>query len=138
MPIATRELPPLECDYRGLHIVSAPPPSSGGIVLCEMLHILEGYPLREYGYGSARAVHVQIEAMRHAYVDRNHLLGDPTFVQNPMAQLLDKNYAAGFARADRSATRRQFAAAPAGHRVARRHGTPRTTPSPTATATPWP
>jgi len=92
---ATRELPPLECDYRGLHIVSAPPPSSGGIVLCEILNILEGYPLGEYGYGSARAVHFEIEAMRHAYVDRNYLLGDPTFVQNPVSQLLDRNYAAG-------------------------------------------
>ena len=92
---ATRELPPLECDYRGLHIVSAPPPSSGGIVLCEILNILEGYPLGEYGYGSARAVHFEIEAMRHAYVDRNFLLGDPSFVQNPVAQLLDRKYAAG-------------------------------------------
>ena len=79
----TRELAPVECDYRGFHIVAAPPPSSGGIVLCEMLNILEGYPLREYGYGSARAVHVEIEAMRHAYVDRNHLLGDPAFVEQP-------------------------------------------------------
>jgi len=88
-----RELAPLECDYRGLRIVSAPPPSSGGLVLCEMLNVLEGYPLAEYGWGSARAVHVQIEAMRHAYVDRNHLLGDPAFVSNPLAQLLDKKYA---------------------------------------------
>ncbi len=90
----TRELEPLECDYRGVHIVSAPPPSSGGITLCETLHILEGYPLGEYGWGSARALHVEIEAMRHAYVDRNHLLGDPAFVQNPLEQLLDKQYAA--------------------------------------------
>jgi len=89
----TRELAPVECDYRGFHVVAAPPPSSGGIVLCEMLNILEGYPLREFGYGSARAVHFQIEAMRHAYVDRNHLLGDPAFVQNPLEQLLDKRYA---------------------------------------------
>jgi gamma-glutamyltranspeptidase/glutathione hydrolase len=89
----TRELAPVECDYRGFHIVAAPPPSSGGIVLCEMLNILEGYPLREYGYGSARAVHIEIEAMRLAYVDRNHLLGDPAFVHNPLEQLLDKKYA---------------------------------------------
>jgi gamma-glutamyltranspeptidase/glutathione hydrolase len=88
-----RELPPIECEYRGFHVVSAPPPSSGGIALCEMLQILEGYPLREYGWGSARAVHVEIEAMRHAYVDRNHLLGDPDFVRNPIAQLLDPKYA---------------------------------------------
>jgi gamma-glutamyltranspeptidase/glutathione hydrolase len=89
----TRELAPVECDYRGFHIIAPPPPSSGGIVLCEMLNILEGYPLREYGYGSSRAVHFEIEAMRHAYVDRNHLLGDPAFVSNPTAQLLDKKYA---------------------------------------------
>jgi gamma-glutamyltranspeptidase/glutathione hydrolase len=90
----TRELAPVECDYRGFHVIAAPPPSAGGIVLCEMLNILEGYPLRDYGYGSARAVHVEIEAMRHAYVDRNHLLGDPAFVSNPTDQLLDKRYAA--------------------------------------------
>jgi len=89
-----RELPPLECDYRGFHIVSAPPPSSGGVVLCEMLNILEGYQLASYGWGSARAVHFEIEAMRHAYVDRNHLLGDPAFVNNPLSQLLDDKYAA--------------------------------------------
>lgn len=89
-----RELPPVECDYRGFHIIAAPPPSSGGIVLCEMLNILEGYPLREYGSGSARATHFLIEAMRHAYVDRNHLLGDPAFVRNPTDRLLDKQYAA--------------------------------------------
>jgi gamma-glutamyltranspeptidase/glutathione hydrolase len=90
-----RELAPVECDYRGFHIVAAPPPSSGGVVLCELLNILEGYPLGEYGYGSARAVHFEIEAMRHAYVDRNFLLGDPAFVHNPLEQLLDKRYAAG-------------------------------------------
>ena len=89
----TRELAPVECDYRGFHVVAAPPPSSGGIVLCEILNVLEGYPLREYGYASARAVHVEIEAMRHAYVDRNHLLGDPAFVNNPTERLLDKRYA---------------------------------------------
>ncbi len=88
-----RELAPIECDYRGFRIVSAPPPSSGGVVICEMLNILEGYPLREFGFHSAQAVHVQIEAMRHAYVDRNHYLGDPDFVNNPTARLLDKAYA---------------------------------------------
>jgi gamma-glutamyltranspeptidase/glutathione hydrolase len=58
-----------------------------------MLNILEGYPLAEYGYGSARALHVQIEAMRRGYYDRNHLLGDLGFVDNPIATLLDKEYA---------------------------------------------
>ncbi|WP_456670119.1 gamma-glutamyltransferase [Bradyrhizobium sp. USDA 3240] len=89
-----RELAPVECDYRGYHVVSAPPPSSGGVVICEILNILEGYPLKELGYHSAQAVHYQIEAMRHAYVDRNSYLGDPDFVKNPLERLLDKNYAA--------------------------------------------
>ncbi|MGL9622617.1 gamma-glutamyltransferase [Bradyrhizobium sp. U531] len=90
----TRELPPVECDYRGYHVVSAPPPSSGGVIICEILNILEGYPLKELGYHSAAATHVQIEAMRHAYVDRNSYLGDPDFVKNPLDRLLDKAYAA--------------------------------------------
>ena len=90
----TRELAPVECDYRGYHVVSAPPPSSGGVIICEILNVLEGYPLKELGYHSAEAVHYQIEAMRHAYVDRNSYLGDPDFVKNPLDRLLDKNYAA--------------------------------------------
>ena len=90
----TRELAPVECDYRGYHVISAPPPSSGGVVICEILNILEGYPLKELGYHSAQAVHVQIEAMRHAYVDRNSYLGDPDFVKNPLDRLLAKDYAA--------------------------------------------
>src|SRR5512144_2519670 len=89
-----REIPPVECDYRGYHIVSAPPPSSGGVVICEILHVLEGYSLRDLGFRSAQAVHYQIEAMRHAYVDRNSYLGDPDFVRNPIERLLDKEYAA--------------------------------------------
>jgi gamma-glutamyltranspeptidase/glutathione hydrolase len=90
----TRELTPIECDYRGFHVVSAPPPSSGGVVICEMLNILEGYPLKDLGFRSAQSVHYQIEAMRHAYVDRNSYLGDPDFVNNPVARLTDKAYAA--------------------------------------------
>ncbi|PZP98122.1 MAG: gamma-glutamyltransferase [Variovorax paradoxus] len=90
----TRELKPVECSYRGYGIVSAPPPSSGGVVICEVLNILEGYPLKDLGWGAAQGVHYQIEAMRHAYVDRNSYLGDPDFVKNPMERLLSKDYAA--------------------------------------------
>ncbi|QRE74171.1 gamma-glutamyltransferase [Methylobacterium aquaticum] len=90
---ATRELPPIECDYRGYRVISAPPPSSGGVVICEMLNILEGYDLAKLGWGSAQAVHYEIEAMRHAYLDRNSYLGDPDFVKNPVARLTDKAYA---------------------------------------------
>ncbi len=91
---ATRELAPIECDYRGYHVVSAPPPSSGGVVICEIMNILEGYPMQELGYHSAQGLHYQIEAMRHAYVDRNSYLGDPDFVKNPISHLLDRDYAA--------------------------------------------
>lgn len=87
------ERKPVECDYRGLHIISAPPPSSGGVVICEILNILEGYPLQDWGFRSARAVHLQLEAMRIAYTDRNGLLGDPDFVRNPVDHLIDKHYA---------------------------------------------
>ncbi len=90
----TRELKPVECDYRGYSVVSAPPPSSGGVIICEILNVLEGYPLKELGFRSAQSVHYQIEAMRHAYVDRNSYLGDPDFVKNPLERLLDKGYAA--------------------------------------------
>ena len=89
----TREMAPIECDYRGYRVVSAPPPSSGGVIVCVILNVLEGYPMKELGYRSAQAVHVQIEAMRHAYMDRNSYLGDPDFVKNPIERLLDKNYA---------------------------------------------
>jgi len=90
----TRELKPVECDYRGYHVISAPPPSSGGVIICEILNVLEGYPLKEMGFRSAQSVHYQIEAMRHAYVDRNSYLGDPDFVNNPLDLLLSKDYAA--------------------------------------------
>lgn len=90
----TRELKPVECSYRGYGIVSAPPPSSGGVALCEMLNILEGYPLHDLGYRSAQAMQYQIETMRHAYVDRNSYLGDPDFMHNPLERLLSKDYAA--------------------------------------------
>ncbi len=91
---SVREMPPIECDYRGYRVVSAPPPSSGGTVICQILNTVEGYPLKELGFRAAQAVHYQIEAMRHAYVDRNSYLGDPDFVKNPLDRLLDKGYAA--------------------------------------------
>lgn len=90
---AVRELEPVKCNYRGYDIVSSPPPSSGGVIICEILNVLEGYPISYLGYGSADTVHVMIEAMRRAYVDRNTTLGDPAFVDNPVDKLLDKAYA---------------------------------------------
>ncbi|WP_062111016.1 gamma-glutamyltransferase [Aureimonas sp. AU40] len=88
-----RELDPVRCDYRGYEIISSPPPSSGGVVICEILNILEAYPLSYTGYGSAETVHLMAEAMRQGFVDRNSALGDPDFVKNPTETLLSQAYA---------------------------------------------
>jgi len=87
-------LRPIECDYRGYHVISSPPPSSGGVTLCETLNVLQGYDLAAMGFHSAAEVHVLVEALRRTYVDRNNTLGDPDFVTNPVAHLLDPAYAA--------------------------------------------
>jgi gamma-glutamyltranspeptidase/glutathione hydrolase len=87
------ESEPLSCRYRGATILSAPPPSSGGTTLCEILNVLDGYDLRASGFNSARTVHLMVEAMRRAYADRNLLLGDPAYVDNPVARLLSPAYA---------------------------------------------
>jgi gamma-glutamyltranspeptidase/glutathione hydrolase len=91
---AATELPPLACAYRGYTILSAPPPSSGGTTLCEILNILAGWDIGAAGFQSPRAVHLAVEAMRHAFFDRNSALGDPDFVANPLAQLLSAEHAA--------------------------------------------
>jgi gamma-glutamyltranspeptidase/glutathione hydrolase len=87
-----REMSPIECDYRGYQVISAPPPSSGGVILCEMLKILEAYPIQSLGFNSAKTVHLMVEAMRNAYQDRNTFLGDPAFVNNPIEQLLSTQH----------------------------------------------
>lgn len=88
------ETTPVRCNYRGYDFVSAPPPSSGGTTMCEILNVLEGYPIKELGLRSAAGIHHMVEAMRHAYVDRNFSLGDPAFVDNPVERLISKEYAA--------------------------------------------
>ncbi|MBV9783761.1 MAG: gamma-glutamyltransferase [Acidisphaera sp.] len=88
------ESAPVRCTYRGYVFVSAPPPSSGGTTMCEILGILGGYDMPRLGFHSAEAVHLMVEAMRHAYVDRNTYLGDPAFVQNPIDRLLAPGYEA--------------------------------------------
>lgn len=85
---------PLQCDYRGLQVSVVPPPSSGGIGVCQMLTLLESYDLSAAGFHSAEAVHDMTEAMRTVFRDRNTLLGDPAFIDNPIATLLSKDYAA--------------------------------------------
>ncbi|MET0877122.1 MAG: gamma-glutamyltransferase, partial [Tardiphaga sp.] len=85
---------PVRGSYRGYDIVSMPLPSSGGTVLVETLNILEGFPLGEMKRGEAPSLHILIEAMKRAYADRARYLGDPAFVNAPLAALLSKDYGA--------------------------------------------
>ncbi|MHB8267359.1 gamma-glutamyltransferase [Bradyrhizobium sp.] len=84
---------PVRGSYRGHDIVSMPQPSSGGVVLLETLNILEGFPMHDMAQGSAPSLHVMIEAMKRAYADRARYLGDPAFVNAPIAALVAKDYA---------------------------------------------
>lgn len=85
---------PVLGSYRGYDIVSMPLPSSGGTVLLETLNILEGFPMRDMKQGGPASLHVMIEAMKRAYADRARYLGDPAFVDAPIATLIAKDYAA--------------------------------------------
>lgn len=87
------EVAPVTCTYRGYEFISAPPPSSGGVTICQTLNILEGYDLKAMGFNSADYIHTLTEAMRHSYMDRNTFLGDPAFVNNPTEKLTSKAYA---------------------------------------------
>lgn len=84
---------PVNGQYRGIQILSMPPPSSGGVHLIQMLNILERYPLKKYGSGSAQSMHLIAESARLAYADRAEHLGDPAFVKVPQNGLLSKKYA---------------------------------------------
>ncbi len=84
---------PISCGYRGYTVVSDPPPSSGGITICQILQILKPYPLTAWGYGSVKSIHYMVEAERRAFADRNTALGDPAFVHNPIEQLLSQHHA---------------------------------------------
>jgi len=83
---------PVVGTYRGFDIAAMPPSSSGGVVLIEMLNILEGYQLGRLG--DVERLHLMIEAMRRAYADRATFLGDPSVVQAPLERLMSKDYAA--------------------------------------------
>src|SRR5215831_12806469 len=91
-----KEREPIRGTYRGYDVLSAPPPSSGGVALVEILNILEGYDLAKTGNRSAETIHLTAEAFRRAFFDRAEFLGDPDFAKIPVAQLLDKRYAAGW------------------------------------------
>jgi gamma-glutamyltranspeptidase/glutathione hydrolase len=84
---------PIEFTYRGHKIVSMPPPSSGGVTLAMICHILEGYDLGKLGFQSPEELHYVFEAMRRAYAARNAKLGDPDVVKMPLEQLLSDAWA---------------------------------------------
>ena len=84
---------PVHGTYRGYEIFSMPPPSSGGVHLIEMLNVLEGFPLGEYGHNTAKTINLMAEAMKFAYADRSEHLGDPDFKKVPVAELTSKKYA---------------------------------------------
>jgi len=83
---------PVEFDYRGYHVVSMPPSSSGGIILGEMLKMIEPYPMHDYGFQTKQSVQLMIEAERRAYADRAEHLGDPDFWKVPQNILLSDAY----------------------------------------------
>jgi gamma-glutamyltranspeptidase/glutathione hydrolase len=87
-----KERTPVRGTYRGYQIISAPPPSSGGVALVEILNILEGFDLAKEGDRSAQSIHLTAEAFQRAFFDRAEFLGDPDFSKVPVAQLIDKRY----------------------------------------------
>ncbi|SIS81093.1 gamma-glutamyltransferase 1 Threonine peptidase. MEROPS family T03 [Neptunomonas antarctica] len=85
---------PVKGSYRGYDVYSMSPPSSGGTHVVQILNILEGYPIGEYGHNSAKTIHLMAEAMKYAYADRSEYLGDSDFVKVPVKGLTNKDYAA--------------------------------------------
>ena len=86
---------PLVGDYRGHEILAVPPPTSGGVVVIEMLNMLEGFDLASEGQSSANTLHLLAEAQKLAFADRGKYLADPDFVDVPVEKLTDKSYAEG-------------------------------------------
>jgi gamma-glutamyltranspeptidase / glutathione hydrolase len=86
---------PLEGTYRGYDLLTAPPPSSGGTALIEMLNVLEGYDIRALGFNTAATNHLLAETMKRAFADRSKFMGDPDFVKVPVDRLTSKIYAGG-------------------------------------------
>lgn len=88
-----KERTPLRGSYRGNEIITMPPPSSGGVVMLNVLNILEGYDIAKMQHNSAAKYHVLAESMRRAFADRAEFMGDPDFAQVPFQRLIDKKYA---------------------------------------------
>lgn len=89
---------PVRGTYLGYELIGMPPPSSGGVVMIEMLNMLETFDLPKLGAMSPQALHYEIEAMRRGYLDRARYLGDPDFVKMPIEKLTSKTYARALAK----------------------------------------
>lgn len=84
---------PVRGTYRGYEVFSMPPPSSGGVLLIEMLNLLEHFPLSRLGHNTGETIHLMVETMKFAFADRSRYLGDPDFRPIPVADLISKAYA---------------------------------------------
>ena len=83
---------PVSGNYKGLKVISMPPPSSGGIALVSLFQSIENYPINKWGFQADSTIQVMVEAERRVYADRAEHLGDPDFFKVPQNQLLDKSY----------------------------------------------
>jgi gamma-glutamyltranspeptidase / glutathione hydrolase len=82
----------LSANYKNYKIITIPPPSSGGIILIQLLKMIEPYPITEWGFHKPRTIHLMVEAERRAFADRSEYPGDPGFVKIPVDQLIDRKY----------------------------------------------
>jgi gamma-glutamyltranspeptidase/glutathione hydrolase len=83
---------PLVAGYKNYKIISMPPSSSGGVCLIQLLKSVEPYPMKDWGFNSAKYVHLMTEAERRVYADRSKFLGDPNFYKVPLSEMIDANY----------------------------------------------
>jgi len=83
---------PVIFKYKDLDVISMSLPSSGGILLGQMLKAIEDYDISRYGHNSLNAIQLMVEAERRAYADRSHFMGDPDFMNLPVYELIDKKY----------------------------------------------
>ena len=83
---------PIKFKYKDLEIISMSLPSSGGILLGQMLKVIEDYDIKSFGHNSAQTIQLLVEAERRAYADRSHFMGDPDYMNLPVYELMDKEY----------------------------------------------
>ncbi|MBK7627605.1 MAG: gamma-glutamyltransferase [Bacteroidales bacterium] len=83
---------PLTSDYKGYRVITVPPPSSGGIILIQLLKMTEKYPVKEWGFHSFKSIHLIAEAERRSFADRSEYLGDPDFMSVKSDQLINSDY----------------------------------------------